>query len=60
MVVVPKIDVAGCDAIAEHLGNIPDRHLQTAKTDRAILSWIVVDPVLKMVRVAALVVQPGQ
>ena len=49
---------AGGDTVAEHLGYILLGHLAPADIDAAILTETVVDPVFKVVAVAALVMQP--
>ena len=59
-ILVPLVDPAGGDAVAEHLRHVFFRHLAAAHGHRAVRSDAVVDPVLKVVAVAALVVQPGQ
>ena len=54
------IHPAGGDAVAEHLCHVFFGHLAPADVHAAVLSQTVVDPVLKVVEVAALVVQPRQ
>ena len=57
---VALIDPAGGDPVAEHLRHIFFRHFASADIDGPILPAAVVDPVLKVVAVAPLVVQPRQ
>ena len=59
-VFVPLIDPAGGNTVAEHFRHVFLGHLAAAHEHLAVLPDAVVDPVLKMVAVAALVVEPGQ
>ena len=52
------IHPAGGDAVTEHLRHILHRHLAAADEGRSVLAPAVVDPIFKMVAVAALVVEP--
>ena len=54
------VDPAGGDAVAEHLRYIFFRHFAAAHGHGAVGADAVVDPVLEVMAVAALVVQPGQ
>ena len=52
------IHPTGGDAVTEHLRHILHRHLAAADEGRSVLAPAVVDPIFKMVAVAALVVEP--
>jgi len=56
-VVVPVIGNAGSSAVTDHLRQIAHRHLVAIDKPSGLVG--VVDPVLKVVLVSALVVQPG-
>ena len=51
------VDLRGGDAVAEHLGDVAVWH--AAADHRGFLFRVVVDPVLEVVLVAALVMEPG-
>ena len=59
-VLLALIDPAGGDPVAEHLGDVFFRHLAPAHEDVPVRGDAVVDPVFKVMAVAALVVQPRQ
>ena len=59
-VLVLEVGPARRDAVAEHLGDVAQRHFAPAHVDLAVVADTVVDPVFKVVAVAPLVVQPRQ
>src|SRR5699024_9021197 len=56
-VLLPLVDLAGRDPVAEHLHHVVHRHLHAAHP--VVPRGGVVDPVLQVVLVPALVVEPG-
>ena len=54
------IDLAGGNAVTEHFGYIFERHFAPAHVGLSVLPDAVVDPILEVMAVASLVMQPGK
>lgn len=57
-VLITLVDLACSHSVAEHLGYIFLRHFVAAETHRTVLVYHIIDPVFKVVLVAALVMHP--
>ena len=59
-VLVLEVGPARRDAVAEHLGDVAQRHFAPAHVRLSVLPDAVVDPILEVMAVASLVMQPGK